>query len=120
MTSTFNFNFNVITYPCWNAVISWFYPSRCNSFDDLHVNYIDNERHGDPNRASTEKRFYGHKNGTNFNSLRPGDAYLRVNELGLSSVRRQAITWINADVQLIGLIGTTFSEIFIKINKLFQ
>ena len=34
---------------------------------------------------------------------------------GLSPVRRQAITWTNADLLLIGLLGTNFSEISIGI-----
>ena len=34
---------------------------------------------------------------------------------GLSPVRHQAITWTNADLLLIGLLGTSFSEISIGI-----
>ena len=32
---------------------------------------------------------------------------------GLAPVRRQAITWTNADLSLIWLLGTHFSEILI-------
>ena len=35
---------------------------------------------------------------------------------GLSPVRRQAIIWINADLLSIGILGTNFSEILIKIQ----
>ena len=37
-------------------------------------------------------------------------------DTGLSSGRRQAITWTNAGILLIGLLGTAFSEIFIEIH----
>ena len=36
---------------------------------------------------------------------------------GLSPVRRQAITWTNAHLLLIGYLRTNFSEIWIKIQK---
>ena len=36
---------------------------------------------------------------------------------GLSPDRRQAITWTNADLLIIGPLGTNFSEIGIKIQK---
>ena len=39
-----------------------------------------------------------------------------VSDNGLSPDRRQAIIWTNAEILLIGTLGTTFSEILIKIN----
>ena len=36
---------------------------------------------------------------------------------GLSPGRRQAIIWTNAEILLIGSLGTNFNEIFIKIQK---
>ena len=35
---------------------------------------------------------------------------------GLAPVRRQAITWTNADLLSIGPLGTNFSEILIEIH----
>ena len=35
---------------------------------------------------------------------------------GLSPDRRQAIIWTNAEIMLIGPLGTNFSEILIKIH----
>ena len=59
----------------------------------------------------------------NFNSLRPSDAYICVGNLttigsenGLSPGRRQAIIWTNAEILLIGPLGTNFSEIQIGIQ----
>ena len=56
------------------------------------------------------------------NSSPPSAAYMRqwigssfVSGNGLSPVRRQAITWINAGLLSIGLLGTDFSEIWIGI-----
>ena len=40
-----------------------------------------------------------------------------VSDNGLSPVRLQAITWNNADLLLIGPLGTNFSEIRIKIEN---
>ena len=37
----------------------------------------------------------------------------------LSPGRRQAITWINAGVVLMGPLGTNFSEILVKIHTFF-
>ena len=55
-------------------------------------------------------------------SLRPSDAYICVSKLtiigsdnGLSPRRRQAIIWTNAEIFLIGPLGTKLSEILIEI-----
>ena len=37
---------------------------------------------------------------------------------GLSPVRRQAIIWTNAEILLIGPLGTNFSQILIKIHTI--
>ena len=60
-----------------------------------------------------------------FNSLRPGDAYICVIEMGhhihsgngLSPVRRQAFYWTNAHLLSSRPFGTNFSEILIKIQN---
>ena len=55
------------------------------------------------------------------NSLRPSDSYMVckltiiASDNGLSPGRRQAIIWNNAGILSIGLLGTNFSEILIKI-----
>ena len=51
------------------------------------------------------------------NSLRPSDAYMRRwTDNGPSPVRRQAITWTNARILLIGPSETNFSDILIGIQ----
>ena len=57
------------------------------------------------------------------NPLRPSDAYTCVGNLtiigsdnGLSPGRRQAITWTNVGILLIGLLGTNFSGMLIQIH----
>ena len=62
-----------------------------------------------------------------FNSSPPSAAYVSVNRVnvgsdnGLSSIRRQVIIGTNAGLLSIGLLGTNFSEISIKIqNFLFK
>ena len=51
----------------------------------------------------------------------PSAAYMRWwSRNGLSPVRRQAITWTNADLLSIGPLGTNFSEIRIQNTKLFM
>ena len=56
------------------------------------------------------------------NSLRPSDQIYVSNltiigsDNGLAPDRRQAITWTNAGILLIGPLGTYFSEISIKIH----
>ena len=56
------------------------------------------------------------------NSLRLSDAYMRRkltiigSDNGLSPGRRQAIIWTTAEILLIGLLGTNFSEISIRIE----
>ena len=58
-----------------------------------------------------------------FNSALPSAEYMSVNWVsigsgnGLSPVQCQAITWTNAGLLLIGLLGTNFSEIQIKIKQ---
>ena len=58
------------------------------------------------------------------NSLRPSDAYICVGNLtiigsdnGLSPGRRQAITWTNVGILLIGHLGTNFSGMLIEIHS---
>ena len=53
----------------------------------------------------------------------PNDTYTDINELtitgsdnGLSLDRRQAITWTNAGILLIGALGINLNEILIKIH----
>ena len=53
------------------------------------------------------------------NSLRPSDAgnlTIIGSDNGWSPDRRQAITWTNAGVLLIGSLGTNFSEPLVKIH----
>ena len=45
----------------------------------------------------------------------PGNGVSIGSDKGFSTVRRQAITWTNAGVLLIGLIGRNFNEIWIEI-----
>ena len=47
------------------------------------------------------------------NSLRPSDAYMR---RWINHDWRQAIIWTNAEILLIGPLGTNFSEILIEID----
>ena len=55
--------------------------------------------------------------------LKPARIYASVNQViigsdnGLSPIQRQAITWTNADLLLIGPLGTNFSEIGIKMQN---
>ena len=59
------------------------------------------------------------------NLLRPNDAYMRRktyhhfsigSDNGLALTRRQAIIWTNAEMLLIGFLGTKFNEILIEIH----
>ena len=60
-------------------------------------------------------------NSQHINSSPPSAAYESVNWViigsgnGLSPVRRQAVTWTNAGLLSIALLGTNFSEIWIEI-----
>ena len=55
---------------------------------------------------------------SSFNSLRPSDAYIIIgSDNGLSPGRRQAITWTNDGILLIGPLGTNFSEILNEIHS---
>ena len=49
--------------------------------------------------------------------MRPMDCVSTGSDNGLSPVRYQAITWTNADLSSIGLQGTNFSEVRIKIQN---
>ena len=65
--------------------------------------------------------FYPWFCGYTFNSLRPSDAYMHIcvgnlTIIGLSPGRRQAITWTNVGILLIGPLGTNFSEMLIEIH----
>ena len=57
-----------------------------------------------------------------FDALRPSDAYMRRylsiigSDNGMSPDRRQAIIWTSAGILLIGPLGTSSSEILIKIH----
>ena len=59
------------------------------------------------------------------NSLRPSDAYMRRkiisigSDNGLSPGRCQVIIWTNAEILLIGPLGTNFNEIFNRNSNIF-
>ena len=72
--------------------------------------------------ASNRRQVITWTNTNPVNSSPPGAAYMRqwtgsslVQVMAWGSVRRQAITWINAGLLSIGLLGTNFSEIWIWI-----
>ena len=45
-----------------------------------------------------------------------GKLTITASDNGLSPGRRQAVIWTNAEILLIGLLGTKFSEILIEID----
>ena len=63
--------------------------------------------------------FFGGGVLSSINSSTPSAAYVRQigSGNGLSPVRRQAITWTNADLLSIGPLETNYSETQIKIQK---
>ena len=60
--------------------------------------------------------YYSHKPVMPLNSLRPVHLTIIGSDDGLSSGRRQAITWNDAGILLVRTLGTNFSEILCEIH----